>query len=1538
MRPELGYELLKVVMLRESYLQRLERAFTKQHGNVDMAIVGLFDVLRELTVQIIELVGDWEKAQVSYPVTQAFSWNGQNYLQKMLSDVDQFIKFPAIQTWFGFSIQQNPFIIPPNVLHDDSVVIPEDAFLVFGQAPQVADAAAKAKKTGFTKSPYTTPIINDPEVFTHLSVKNKLNRKFKHKLTDTEDEAEDDHGLTFQQLTALKGDVKVPGYNPFLCYLSAEMLDKIRICYDKLLAVSAASGHPLPHRGAVPSLPVPMADVEESFTDALRSHSKANYLKVDQGIQTHRYMLTSSKEDSKATFWSPHEVYMMKQVQRKGGELFTITVTSTSGRVKTPFRKTRFERMHTEIGQIQQEIEFNSMVVEDILSYLMRLESDKPPAEDSSEAAAPLVRSRRPSTSEGRSRRPSLAEARSRRPSQAQVVSRTASVRMASSSSLPATDSTQMLTSVMQNRLLVLEHLRWRHHILADIYMSFSIVAEGNDLLDPNKQRERHLLAPGQTRLQDEKMSLLLEEKSIRRVQLFIRRKYGKALRKIELIRREKAASKIQAAYRIHSVNQLIVDFIQKNRLANMVYNLYCVKKAAMMRGELLRDKMVRDAVQLIQRCFRGYLGRKLLALKRKFVYSLKDAANIVNVNHLRPGDIEELADVIEDYINDYTMILPLEILTILRGVLYIFNNNASEFVIMSNSDGYTEKKYIYARTASWEAMKLIIRRKGRLLRRLRAYIKHSLPPNASRLYLSADSIVHLEAIVHNITEEDLQANVSRGRKCVIALYKYVCCVYEAHKLQHMFPQFFSRSLPSWYRSLIRIKEAFDDAEITRKIENRIQYRLEECKRYQAREGKKYKHISFAIHKNKTNLDHARTAYHRMKGKLKSYMMDLLNTENQQLATLEAIVRAKTLALDVAEGDYKEYMKIALIPSEAYLKELLYNIDNKQISLLTAQSDLIQKRALFEKYQTYRDFDKICKYKHIYEYANDLGKIKADLYIILEAYKTLIEEIGGMQYLPDLKGEALERYQIIKTKTTEYLKQRRDLEEIIHKECQNQYNRLFKMVLNNNVVYANANEPQHHNNSAIMNNNGIEQNWDTISAIEKEYEENENKICCRRDYEKEFRKKRKMESFTITSPHVWTPCILFVDIKLPRAFIKYLTTIMGSYNFVMYPSYHIVDNMKLQDELQAMIDKKQNIIILMNRSLHPLYYIPFDSYISNIKNVLIPVPRCVFVSADNCFTAGSWFETSAFDQHAYVQMESNPTLNTESLRDLDITTLLSPAAAVAAVTGSEKGGAFTPLATPNPSNKPVNPFDRASLPKPTVKQSEVNDHVLNLYSSVKKINQATDKVDKSASYYNRYLYDMLVGKMRKIGRYFRFILVNHHITENANLYKQVEMQFVSTFHADFNEYLSNVKLISKLVKQDKGHHTSINEHVQSKRLWMDIIISMNLAILFHKHDLPFIKLTDKDVSKCMVAYRTYLANVDIHSLCDMLESMNTRFVYKRELNNIYETPPCIDKKLDFNQQFQHVWDEGIDKLDYYHNPVRVMLVDWIKSAREYLKL
>lgn len=179
-------EILKCILVREGYLQRLLHASTggKVAGSHLGDTIDLLDLLRVASIDVVEAISSWRRR---LQTQEPYRWNQLNYLLKMPSDLDFLQKHQALVQWLGFTLERNPFILPLNLdgcalqndnrndhrprvnLRDDS-----SSFVQIGGKRQielerpttsqkVRDAAALAERKR-AKNPYETRVLNDEEL------------------------------------------------------------------------------------------------------------------------------------------------------------------------------------------------------------------------------------------------------------------------------------------------------------------------------------------------------------------------------------------------------------------------------------------------------------------------------------------------------------------------------------------------------------------------------------------------------------------------------------------------------------------------------------------------------------------------------------------------------------------------------------------------------------------------------------------------------------------------------------------------------------------------------------------------------------------------------------------------------------------------------------------------------------------------------------------------------------------------------------------------------------------------------------------------------------------------------------------------------------------------------------------------------------------------------------------------------------------------------------------------------------------------------
>jgi hypothetical protein len=329
------------------------------------------------------------------------------------------------------------------------------------------------------------------------------------------------------------------------------------------------------------------------------------------------------------------------------------------------------------------------------------------------------------------------------------------------------------------------------------------------------------------------------------RIQRRIRIKFGRALRVALMKKRNDAALRIQGVWRRCQVHMLSKKRGAQLFLALMLQRLYRGGAVNSTMMQLKKEATERMAAKMLQRVFRGYLGRRRLSLKREFVGCLTRATLHVSIKELAPGDIEELADCLDLFIRDYTLDLTPAVLSVLRAIFYLFNGENSECVVVTK-DGYTEKKYIRAATATWQGAKLIIRRKGRFLRRLRALVSNTCLPNPSKFNFSADCLTHLELVVTGIKTSDFD-EMTMGKKSVLQLLEYCRCIHRAYQLQDLFPEYFDPGQSAWFRYLMNLRQAYDRSDLHRRIQSKCKFRLESQRREYSKEGRSWRHVADAM-------------------------------------------------------------------------------------------------------------------------------------------------------------------------------------------------------------------------------------------------------------------------------------------------------------------------------------------------------------------------------------------------------------------------------------------------------------------------------------------------------------------------------------------------------------------------------------------------------------------------------------------------------------------------------------------------------------------
>jgi hypothetical protein len=348
LNPQLEFELIKQIILRESYIQRLKSKIELSKGEVNMTIIGLLDVLREVTIDVVENLQKWERAQLDYPNIKPFLWNKTNYLVKLSFDLEFLNESKEIRSWLKFDMKNNPFIIPPEALTEQRILT-KTSYLLFGNRPSYTIRGPKYVTRNIV-SPYLAPVIYDhdfllplknvkpmPEYFRIVNASKAASRPSTH---DNITSQKYDGDQKFEIDSSLKDDVfhnkeLTPGIvneNAYETYISNEYLHKIKRCWNYLLKNIPSFNHftnMLTCDETVNDLDFSDdKDTEAQLNVPINSYANTDFFSKSESntLKTSTPQTASSQNYRPSSrIWTPYDFNLQRLVQKRGGELFTLT-------------------------------------------------------------------------------------------------------------------------------------------------------------------------------------------------------------------------------------------------------------------------------------------------------------------------------------------------------------------------------------------------------------------------------------------------------------------------------------------------------------------------------------------------------------------------------------------------------------------------------------------------------------------------------------------------------------------------------------------------------------------------------------------------------------------------------------------------------------------------------------------------------------------------------------------------------------------------------------------------------------------------------------------------------------------------------------------------------------------------------------------------------------------------------------------------------------------------------------------------------------
>lgn len=1405
LRPELEFEILKLILLRERYIKRIKHALDVQllrHSKnksthvIDLSVIGIIDVLREITIELMEVMRLWEQYQLDYPdQIHPFRWNGEDYLVKIANDTEFLSSYDAITNWLGFNIDSNPFFIPHDVLSKD-FSMPENSFLVFGRRPYDNDEAFTEIQKKMFKSPYLTPIINDPEVIPSLSMEHKLRKLRKlNKLIEQ----------------ANKKREQQRSKDPYEVYISALKIEKIRSCWTFLSS-----------RLSLPNVSTDIRDQLDLNSD-IQADNKAATSPQDQDysfsrpIQVNEYMRIChisneekplEDEHKRSPYlWNPHDKRVQKIIEKRGGELSLMTAAGVKGRMKAPRRKTRFERLDIDIANMTTQYEAISMNVEDMLSLLTR---------------------------------------------------KSPSVHIDVGTLLEDYEKAIDLQEKIHVNLKLLQNQKKTFQMVSKTQSKGQLISKE---AVPNDQTDTIIKS--------------FEDKMAVRIQSFIRRILCRRGRNIIFNRYHQAAIKIQCLWRRHNSSKRWNSRTKLVQFAILLQSIYRQKRARNMLQDLRIEARSLTAAITIQRIYRGYYGRRRFFLRREFLQNISNAGKIISSYELVPAHIDALADEIESHMTDSSSMLSLNILSILRSILYMLNGDDKSENIIIYRNGSMASHAIYTSDMTWYSILIILRRKGRLLRRLRALVQSVSVPNPVPLNFCDACVQHLlsidtilpsaEKIVDHIHYFGIKSKL--GKECLMKISLFCRYMIRIHQLQGYFPEYFIFRHEHWFKALMKHQYHYEKMNIQLLIETTCRNELEIRREYCLNHGKKLGPVLAALKSIVETINHRKSEHKAVKKALFNYSQELEDKDRKKLFIFQNTEGTMNIGIKIAKKELQDHLdyvqRQSVLPSNispaqflasttAKTKELEAQLDRKELSLIEIKAKIKSMEMEIEKKLNLINYRKLINLDRGYILSIEYGKLLSEVLILQQIWNNFVNEIGGAQYGSDLIGDKQNYFQNLKKSVNNIMIIRCNYINEIDAILKNAFDKFDQTILN-------------------VKSKLLIDTWDQPNIVEYLAEENENISLAKRDANKlnyltSFIHPISIEGNILTIPtsSSYYPVLILIDINIPEIIKNQLISKLEKFKFERCVCGQDSDD--LLHHLQQIIDQSKHPILLVDQGINSYNEKRFYHLLRNIVMGLSLRPKVILINHPRRYEP--W--------HAQYSVRPSNLINSKVNHD---------------------------RAIDQPLLKDLSQADRpADLPMDLDFLLGKLRHISILYRQILWMNNRTDEDHYKASFYissslrNRFQWD-----------YLSLIVELEH--------------FVSFQDNKSSIMKSTIPFYSKYSDKAVQYHAELLSKTDCPIVSPMTLLIASLSVLFGIWKGPVIGWTDRHIS---IACSKYL-NLTIENLFDRLF-----------LDGSIDCNVSLISQIDQIKRTKRYWEKYAQD-NFYDHPARSLLAQWCLAAVDYIE-
>lgn len=653
-----------------------------------------------------------------------------------------------------------------------------------------------------------------------------------------------------------------------------------------------------------------------------------------------------------------------------------------------------------------------------------------------------------------------------------------------------------------------------------------------------------------------------------------------------------RAAIKIQTKWRQYKCRRKIDSASIFTFAALSIQKIFRGSKARKLVKDLFSYQRKINFIILIQRSYRGYKARLHVSMKKDFFDCIRDTKDLVALDKLKSTLLDHLVLDLEDYLKDSTKTLPLTILAVLRGILYILNGDSSDDILYFK-DGITKYKQIFAVNASISSILQILRRKAKILRRLRQFIDSVAMPNPFKLYLSHDCYQYLSCLSQLKFDDSQIFDLSPlSQDCILKLYTYAMNILKLYELQKHFPDYFEVKNDEWLKSYLRLEQCFEEDALFYNAELSSKQHLVNTRQFLLENEFDLNNLDAIIENVSKSLIQSKVKMLNSKRELGLFLKIYHRNDEYNKKLLQNSQRSKELGKFVL---LKELLKLkeekSTDKSSSFIKEqfLQMKLSKVELELLDVISRLELLDENIKRNNELRNISKLLDKSKLYEYAHQLGITNAELLMIKGIWK-ILTNLPDSVTEKDLKSASI-KLEKTKFSTKVLMKQRRFYRSEIKTELRQLYVNLLSQVL-------------------ALKTHMLSSQWDIVTNSVQEFEAKEDIDAAQAEVLRlQDNLKSSFSNVSLQSPYSFQPTILLIDRLIPDVALQRILSKLQLFRFQLVNSSQLDSN--LLNQVQLIFDIHHHVVLFVDRGLDRFTYCNYFGFLTSLSNALIPSPRLI---------------------------------------------------------------------------------------------------------------------------------------------------------------------------------------------------------------------------------------------------------------------------------------------------------------------------------------